>query len=343
MNSYAGERIKWPYVTHRVDHEAIGSVLPPVAETRSGALVLARVTKIGRHKDLENVNGRRLSIFEGDLVAGVLGNRYATDQYEGAAICTGTSGHILGIGGVLGQVVSKNERMPDPTELEWIGRLADHAGRPLELRQFGLRPAAPAGGREPRVILSLGASMNSGKTTTAAQLVRSLYRAGRRVAAAKITGTACLKDPILFADAGACRVVDFTDFGYPATAGCSREELRRLTFDVVHALRAEQPEYIVAEIADGVFQRETRMMLEDPAIHALVDAVTFAGPDALSCESGVRLLDGLGYNVLAVAGPVANGVLGQAEAQAATGRRCLSGAMILGGALVEVLEPARAA
>ena len=109
------------------------------------------------------------------------------------------------------------------------------------------------------------------------------------------------------------------------------------------ALLEEQPEYIVYEIADGILQRETRMLLEAPKFRKTIDAVVYAAPDSPSCESGVRSLRALKYNVVAAAGLVANSRLGMAEVQAATGVPCFNGEMILGGALNNALQPASVA
>jgi hypothetical protein len=338
METFDSARIKWPYVTHLVDRARAVRILPPVEETRPGALLLARVVTIGRHKDLETTDGRRMALFAGDVFVAALGHRYATDQFEGRAYCSGSFGHIVGIGGVCGEVVSMNNRMTEPTVIEWLGRLADADGTPLELAQFPLASRAPRGARRATTILSLGASMNSGKTTTAAQMIRSLTVAGHRVAAAKITGTACRKDPNFLFDAGALAVLDFTHAGWPSTAGCSLEELRAVTTHIRAALEALDPEFVVIEIADGIVQRETALLLADDAFRASIDGVTFAGPDALSCEAGVRRLRELGYRVIGAAGMVANGVLGIAEVEMASGVRCYSGEMILAGALVPALR-----
>jgi len=344
MESFEGLRIKWPYVTHRVIRSTASGLLPAISERNPGSLLLARVLTIGKHKDLEAVSGRRLSLFPGDVFVGALGDRYATDQFEGAAVCTGETGHILGIGGVCGQVMSKNERMPDPTTIQWLGRLADRTGRPLQLGDFALPTPARRASPRPTTILSVGAAMNAGKTTTAAQMIRSLVGRGFRVAAAKITGTACRKDPGFLEDAGAVRVLDFTHCGFPSTANLSREELLGLAGSLRAALLEDNPDFLVYEIADGIVQRETRMLLEDPGFRETIDAVTFAAPDSLSCESGGRLLRGLGYPVVFMAGIVANSALGIAEVEQATGIPCLNGQMILeGGPLLEVLDRARAA
>lgn len=338
METFENSRIKWPYGTHLVDRSLVTGLLPAIEEVNPGSLLLARVQTIGRHKDLEDLSGRRMALFEGDLFVAILGHRYATDQYEGVARCSGQLGHIVGIGGVSGEVVAMNSRMSEPTVIEWLGRLAGPDGKPLHLSQFKVPAEAPKRARRPVTILSLGASMNAGKTTTAAQMVRSLTAAGHRVAAAKITGTACRKDPLFLYDAGAVAVLDFTDAGWPSTAGCSLEELKEVAAHLRTALAAHRPDFVVIEIADGIVQRETAMLLADDEFRESIDAATYAGGDALTCESGVRRLQALGYNVVATAGFVANSRLGIAETEESCGVRCYDGASILAGALVPVLE-----
>ena len=343
MDYYGNIRIKWTYSTHRVDRSAARRLLAMSREVDPGRIVLGRVTMLGKHKDIEGIDGRRVILFPGDVIAGVLAYRYATDQYEGHPIASGTAGHLLSIGGVCGTVMSKNEKMLDPTGLEWIGTLADETGEALSLRRFALRPRRALTAPRARTVLVVGASMNAGKTTTATQVIRSLSGQGRRVAAAKITGTACRKDPAMMEDAGAVRVLDFTHAGYPSTAYLPAAELLDLAVDLRALLLEEKPEFIVYEIADGIFQRETRLLLEDQAFRDTIDVVLYAAPESPSCESGVRFLREWGYTVGAIGGMVANSRLGMEEVRQATGVPCLNGDMILSGALNDVLTPASVA
>ncbi len=342
MDFYGNLKIKWTYVTQCVDRSVVKRIVPMESEPDPGRLVLARVSLIGRHKEVEGTDGRKRMLFPNDVIAGALAYRYATDQFEGHPIASGATGHLLGIGGTCGLVVSKNERMVDPTCLEWIGTLADDRGEALNLRRFVRNHRRTAVTPRPRTILVVGASMNAGKTTTAAQVIRSLSGQGCRVAAAKITGTACRKDPGIMEDAGAVRVLDFTHAGYPSTAHLPAGDLLALASDLRALLLEERPEFIMYEIADGIFQRETRLLLEDPAFRETVDVVLYAAPESPSCESGVRWLHQWGYTLGAVAGPVANSRLGMEEVRDATGVPCLNGEMILGGALNNLLLPAPA-
>jgi hypothetical protein len=283
-----------------------------------------------------------MALYPGDVFVGVLGDRYATDQFHAYGRVQGPVGHIVGLGGVVGEVVSMNTRMTPPTTIEFIGRVADNDGQPLRMQQFQALPPKPSDRRGATTIFALGASMNSGKTTTATQIIRSLTAEGFRVAAAKITGTACRKDLNLFHDGGATDVLDFTYAGWPSTANLSKDELLQIAGRVRTALQAHDPDFVVIEIADGLLQRETMLMLEDDQFRASIDAVTFAGPDALSCDAGVRRLQALGGpELLATAGMVANSALGIAEVENSTGVRCVSGEMILNGALVPALRAVR--
>jgi hypothetical protein len=338
MDYFQKMRVKWPYVTHLVDRRCVQQVLPIEDGRDVGALVLARVTKLGRHADLEAQRGRRLTLFAGDVFVGALGDRYATGQFEGAAVVTGGAGHVVSIGGVVGQVASMNTASPPPTTIEFLGRLADDEGRPLNLRRFQALPLESRDTRGATTILSLGAGMDSGKTTTAAHVIRSLTQAGHVVAAAKLTGTACGKDANLLYDAGSVAVLDFTHAGWPSTANLSLGELMSISDRIRGALAAHEPEFVILEIADGIVQRETAMMLADPDFHDSIDAVLFSGRGALSCESGVRRLTGLGYTVLATAGPVANSRLSTAEAEACCELPCFSSQDILAGKMVPVLR-----
>ena len=100
MEPLPNTRIKWPYATHLMDASVFKGILPMVDGYDPGALVLARVVSLGKHRDLEAQDGRRLTIFEGDVFVGVLGDRYATDQFEGVGRVRGSRGHIVGIGGI---------------------------------------------------------------------------------------------------------------------------------------------------------------------------------------------------------------------------------------------------
>lgn len=285
-----------------------------------GDLVLARVDRIGQLQRLESPVSRRQSLFVGDEVLVAYANRYAPDQVlavvpDGLGPC-----HLIAAGGLAGTVTASHGAIGRPTQLTPLGLLADAEGR-LNLKRFAPRAIDPAAAPRvmPHVVAVLGTSMNSGKSTAAACLVRGLTNAGLRVAAGKITGTGAGGDPRLFHDAGAVNVLDFTDFGYPSTFRIGDAELRTLAASLVGALAESAPEAIVVEIADGVYQAETRRLLTDPLLRSLVDTVLFAAADALGASAGVGLLRSAGLSPAAVSGMITVSPLATAEASTELG------------------------
>src|SRR6266516_5379932 len=108
--------------------------------------------------------------------------------------------------------------------------------------------------------------MNSGKTTTAARLTNGLTNAGLNVAACKLTGSVSNRDQDELAAAASHEVIDFSDFGFPSTYLCSKEELIELFHGMLAEVSADDPDVVIMELADGLLQRETAMLLAEPEI-----------------------------------------------------------------------------
>jgi hypothetical protein len=317
-------------------------VTPLSRAPQIGDLVVAEVLSLGKHTAIENRESVRENIFPGDLIVGAFGNRYATDQFEGyvpdgrASFCD-----LLSIGGVCGNVVSRHVAMVSPTKLRIHGMVCDQDGQVVNQHQFGLQPRSSEGSGE--VILVVGSSMNAGKTTVVGTLARALSRAGYRVAAAKLTGTAASKDTRFFASSGARPVLDFTDAGYPSTYMLGIDDLVQMHGTLLTHLSAASPDYIIIEIADGIFQRETKLLLEHPKFLATVDHVFFAANDSLSALTGQRFAAEHDLPLRAIAGRVSMSPLATREAEDVTGLPCLTNQQILSGAALQLLTVDRSA
>ncbi|GAA2502324.1 DUF1611 domain-containing protein [Terrabacter carboxydivorans] len=325
---------KWSYVTRPVTSvlTADFDARPWTADPTLGDLVLARVENVGVHGHLEDVHGRRVVLYPGDLVVGALGNRYATDFFEGY-LPAGPRTHLLTAGGVIGDVASAHVRRDAPTELEIIASVT-RQGRALRLDDFARdvvpAPAAPGG-----VVVVVGSSMNAGKTTTASAIVRGWTRAGIRAGAGKVTGSGSGKDRWTYQDAGAHALLDFLDFGMPSTFGYPMERLRATAFAIRDGLVADGAEAVVLEIADGLLQEETRGLLE--ALPDLGEAIVLAVGDALGAVAGVRVLADAGLRPVAISGLVSASPLASREAEAATGLPVLGVSELSGGSLLPLL------
>jgi len=199
MSATATAAMKWTYVTRTLPHGvsmAMGEWRRP---PRPGDLVVGRITEIGVHDHAESRNGRRMRLYGGDLIVGALGNRYATDLYEGYVIDS-PSAHLLTAGGVVGSVVSSHDALSEPTRVEIVGGLVGATGVPLSTEDFA-QPAPATPMRRPPTLVVVGSGMNTGKTTVAAALIRGWTRAGLRAGAGKVTGSGSGKDRWEYLDA----------------------------------------------------------------------------------------------------------------------------------------------
>ncbi|PYN11683.1 MAG: hypothetical protein DME06_11175 [Candidatus Rokuibacteriota bacterium] len=190
---------------------------------RAGDVALFEVVSVGKHSHIEVVTRRQAQIFPADRILAAFGNRYATGQYEGHVPTAPTEQlHILGQGGAIGLVKSAHSTMPKPTIVKLLGYAVDAQGQVINTKYYSRAPVrfsgdVPTGAR---VILSLGSSMDSGKTTTAGYVARSLKQIGKTVAYLKLTGTVFTKDMDFNKDCGADFVSDFSQMGFPSTYLC---------------------------------------------------------------------------------------------------------------------------
>lgn len=305
---------KAAYTTRHVRLETAESALP-AGRPAAGDLVLAEVSEIGQHARLELCNGRKAMLYERDRVIVAYGNRYAPDQFEAVVPDDLGPCDLVAAGGVAGRLVSQHAKMSSPTRLEPIGLLVDGEGATMNVRDGCL--GAPARGSQPWTIVVTGSTMNAGKTTTAAAIVRGAVRAGCSVAAGKVTGTGAGGDVWLLTDAGADPVLDFTAAGYCSTYRCSPEEVVHSLQTVHGHLASTSPDVVVLEIADGLLQRETAQLLASTELAEIADSVVFAACDALGALSGVTGVRELGLPIAAVSGVVTASLLGIGEVRSA--------------------------
>jgi hypothetical protein len=315
----------------------------------SGDVVLARVHKLGQHVAIQLPDGRRASLFEGDEILVAYGDRYAPDQFEGEVPDNLGLTHLLAAGGLAGTVISAHSSMKAPTQIEPLGLLTDARGVVNLRRCAPFAAVAPEDAQllgrvgKPLVIGVLGTSMNSGKTTTVAAIVRGLSKAGLVVAAGKATGTGAPGDPGLFRDSGASRVLDFTDFGYSSTYRLEHQQVRALLVSLIDELAATGPDVVVVEIADGLYQGETARLVADPVFKAHVDKVVFAAGESLGAVAGQMLLAQLGLAPVAISGMLTASPLAKREAASSLDVPVLDKNELASAAVADLLIPGHSA
>jgi len=321
VNGYLA-KAKKAYTTRRVEFNDCW-VLIHDAIPKSGDLVFARVEKIGQQKRIELSNGRRARLFVGDEIVVVYGNRYAPDQFEAIVPDTMDTCHLVAAGGVAAQFLTKHDRMKAPTIIKPIGILGDIHRQPLNLSQFSMKKATN-GGLRPLTIAVAGTSMNSGKTTTAASLVKGLTSYGMRVGAAKITGTGSGGDIWFMKDSGANPALDFVDAGFPSTYRIPFNQVESILDILTGNLACADVGAIVLEIADGLYQEETARLLSSKKLMEKIDGLIFAAGEALGAKAGVEWLNRLDIPVAALSGTLTRSPLAMREAEKALNIRVLT-------------------
>jgi hypothetical protein len=276
--------------------------LPP----QVGDCVLTRITKVGNHKRLFTDDNQYARIYNQHYLIGVLGTRYATDAYHAKGIDLSQL-HVLTNGGLLGTVCDSHSSMSSPTRLELFGYLVDDFGNRINFKDTFYRPTHSIPDINP--IFTVGTGMNSGKTTSTARLAHALANQGTRVAVLKLTGSASHRDIHEYNATGAVFTADFSDYGFPSTYLCSLSELEGLYGQMMQDAAAASPDLVLIEIADGVYQRETEMLLNSPVIKSSSSGMILTALCAASAVAIEQAVRGMAWDPIAVTGLITNSPL----------------------------------
>ena len=278
----------------------------PERVPQMGDLMFGEVSQLGFHTTLESTSARIHMIHGRTRAVFVFGNRYAPDHYEGLVPeKAGDTVDLIARSGVVGQMKCQNERISAPTKLRMLGYVCDSDGRVVNTRDHVLINPRKVERKAPgaRVILCIGTSMNSGKSYAAAACCYALSSVGKTVRAAKVTGTASLKDILLMEDCGAQHIADFSYFGFPSTYMLDREDLVRIFHAVDMKYGNNSRNYLVLEFADGIFQRETAMLLQEPEVRSRIHKLVFCAADAAGVVGGLKVLkESFDLNPCAISG-----------------------------------------
>lgn len=303
---------KRAFSTRNVPGEVMRTLISGDIAPKAGDLVLARVDRLRQHLRLELPSGRRAMLFPGDHILVCYGNRYAPDQYESLVPESLAPCHLVAAGGIASQMRYRNPAVKYPTEITPLGLVGNSAGTPLNLKDWKTNAGVKNQRNIPMYVV-VGSSMNAGKTTTAASLVKGLVQDGFRTGAMKVTGTGSGGDMWHYVDVGATRTLDFTDAGHASTYCLGNHAVLEIVNCLGNALRNHNVDVIVVEVADGLLQAETNALLKSPEFRSQVSGMFYAAVDAHSAIYGVDCLQKLGYDVVAVSGIVSSSPLASQE------------------------------
>jgi hypothetical protein len=298
-------------VTYRL---GIGSEVEvsPAVEARTGAVLVVKALEEKRVYDvLELASGRMAHISRGDVIVGALGARAALKGFVGrvpAELGVGDRIQILNLGGVLGECTSENKDVGHPLQVEVLGAVM-RDGRPLNIRD-GALPIADELDLPAPVVMVSGTCMNSGKTRAATEIIFHLTQRGYRVGGAKLTGIACLRDPLNMVDHGAVEGLSFLDCGIPSTSDVT--DLAAVAKGVLNALGQHDVDVVVAETGDGIIGGYgVPGLLKDEQIRRASRCHVLTANDLVAAWGAKRIMeDELGLELHVMAGPATDNEVG---------------------------------
>jgi hypothetical protein len=308
-----------------IDADKIGSATSPLGLSRTVAViasstvpragdvvVVRALTDSATYNMLELPTGRLAKINPGDVLVGVLGRRRALKGFVGdvpATVNAGDKLHLLNMGGVIGSCTGHHSSLSDAIEVAVIGLASDAEGRVLNIADAALPPRTSLGETAPLVIIA-GTCMNSGKTYAATELIKQATRAGLRVAAAKLSGIACLRDTLNMADHGAIAIASFLDCGLPSTVGATN--LAEVAKTIIARLNESSPDLIVIELGDGLLGGySVESVFADMELREATAGLVFCASDYVGAWGGIELLRRRGIEIDVIAGSVTDSQMGE--------------------------------
>ncbi len=308
-----------------VEIDKIGSATSPlgigrritVADTSdfavAGDVVAVRaLSESVTYGNLELPTGRLAKINRNDILLGVLGRRRALKGFVGDvpdSVKAGDRLHLLNMGGVIGVCKGHHSSLSDAIEVEVVGLACDASGSVLNISDNALEPARSLLTSAP-IVLVAGTCMNSGKTVAATEIIRQAASSGLRVAGAKLSGIACLRDTLNMQDHGAVATASFLDCGLPSTV--DHGDLSSVAKGILNHLNSFSPDLIVVELGDGIVGGyAVDSVLKDPEIKSAISSFVFCASDYVGVIGGIAVLSGLGIEIDVIAGSVTDSQMGE--------------------------------
>lgn len=289
------------------------AVVGESTEARAGDVVVVRtLTDSATYNMLELPSGRLAKINPGDVLIGVLGRRRALKGFVGdvpESVHANDRLHLLNMGGVIGRCTGHHSSLSEAISVEVIGLACDEQGRVLNIADAALPLRDELDVTAPLVMVA-GTCMNSGKTYAATEIIKQATRAGLRVAAAKLSGVACLRDTLNMADHGAVATASFLDCGLPSTVGAG--DLAPVAKTIIARLNESAPDMIVIELGDGVLGGySVDSVFDDEELREATAAIIFCASDYVGAWGGIELFRRRGIGVDVIAGSVTDSQMGQ--------------------------------
>lgn len=241
---------------------------------------------------LRKPNGDKFKINKGDLFLSAVTNRYAPTIVEGVVpkhLRVGDRIDLLHQGGTCGKIT--NARGDFKTlKLEFQGFLSK-SGNKVSMKDYALPLRNLDKVSIPKSIIIVGTCEETGKTTATSCLCQGLTKKGYKIGGGKLTGIGSVYDSGSYLKSGAIESYGVIDAGYPSSVGLSQNELENVFLRIFTNLVHAKPDFILLEIADGILQRETAMLIKSKELLKLNPIFIFACNDACGAYGGKVILE----------------------------------------------------
>ncbi|MDH5722873.1 MAG: hypothetical protein OEY94_06095 [Alphaproteobacteria bacterium] len=267
------------------------------------------------YNEMELPSGRMSKLKKGDIIAVALGERMALKGFVGQLPKTLSPDdviHLLNFGGIAGECTSANTKeVGDPLRIRILGAIA-RKNKPLNINQKAIyQPQKNMKSKVPIIIVT-GTSMDSGKTTVATEITKTLTRMGMKLAGAKLTGVGAMRDLYKMQDYGIYNAVSFVDAGIPSTANIDDQTMIDVAYGALDYLSRDNPDAIIVEFGDGLMGRYgVNAILSAPEIQKNVRLHIGCASDPVGAIGLAQGCKEIGLPIDVISGPVTDNTVGK--------------------------------
>lgn len=281
-------------------------------EVREGNLIVVKALEEKLVYDrVELTTGRMAKVAKDDIIVGALGARKALKGFVGKipeSIQRGNTLHILNLGGVIGIATSGNPEVGNPLRVEVLGMPVVN-GKIVNIAQNAI-PWSQSLINCPPLVIVAGTCMSAGKTQAATEIVQKLTEKKYKVAGAKVTGVACLRDTLNMMDHGALSALSFLDAGLPSTA--HTVNVAPVAKGLFNELARLNPDVIVVELGDGIVGGyNVASFLKDEEIQNHSHVQVMCANDLVGAWGAVELMKQFYLEISVMTGPATDAEVGR--------------------------------
>lgn len=267
------------------------------------------------YNEMELPSGRMSKIKKGDIIAVALGQRMALQGFVGhlpKTLKTDDVIHLLNFGGTAGICTSANvKEVGEPLRIRVLGGIM-RGNKLLNIAQANVFKPLKKMNNDIPLIITTGTSMDSGKTTVAVEITKTLTRMGMKLAGTKLTGVGALRDTYKMEDYGVSEAVSFVDCGISSTANMPAAQMVEVAKGAIQHLSKSKPDAIIVEFGDGLLGKYgVAAILKDKQIQKNVKLHIGCARDPVGAIGLANICSKIGLPIDIMSGPVTDNQVGK--------------------------------